>query len=91
MSIFRPRPPQVLSDITAQPFGGSSSPFANTSSESFSQREYDDPDYAHLGLDDQPEEEEDLSNWVVFFVIGDPWTEALVPVVKAHDIMYQRC
>ena len=61
MSIFRPRPPQAVSDITSQSFGGSSSPFANTSSsESFSQRDYDDPDYAHLGLDDQPEEEEDF-------------------------------
>jgi hypothetical protein len=66
MSIFRPRPPQAVSDITSQSFGGSSSPFANTSSsESFSHRDYDDPDYAHLGLDDQPEEEED------FNVFGD--------------------
>jgi len=59
MSLFRPIPPQSVKDFATTSFGGASSPFsASSSSESFGARSADDPDYEHLGLNDEPEEED---------------------------------
>ena len=88
MSIFSPLPPQSVTQFTSNVFGGSSSPFANNSSEVFGQRDYNDPDYDHLGFNEPPEEEEDFSTLAdigkgAVFGVG----EAARSVVGLFDVL----
>lgn len=88
MSIFSPLPPQAVTQFTSNVFGGSSSPFTNTSQEVFGQRDYTDSDYAHLGFDEEPEEAEDFSTLAdmgkgAVFGVG----EAARSVVGLFDVL----
>lgn len=88
MSLFRPLPPQPVTQFTSNVFGGSSSPFANTSTDVFGQRDYNDSDYAHLGFDEEPDETEDFSTLAdigkgAVFGVG----EAARSVVGLFDVL----
>ena len=89
MSLFRPLPPESITQFTSNVFGGSSSPFANTSTDVFGQRNYNDADYAHLGFDEEPDEEGDFFSTAAdigkgaVFGVG----EAARSVVSLFDVL----